>query len=719
MATVSDIEKTTPSGLNHIDALLDKGPDWNYLTPVGNTLQYTFSVTSGNETGQSGQEAFTLAQQLCVRGAFDYISRLTGIQFAETANGAAAQLHFANIDITDPIVTGLCSWTHSYTYTTDNQLVSYDANAYVYLDNVQWYAQNRDLSVGRDGYETLLHELGHALGLKHPFREADDPASTIVLPQSQDNTTNTLMSYTHIGGPRAAFSQYDVAALNWLYGGDGLGGALGVNSVTGARYITGTNGADTLMGTQFDDTLEGDGGNDMINGGNGTDTVVFRNARSTYTINQLPDGDLEVAGTTDGVDHLTSIEVLSFADGSFQRAQVGSDTTAPAAPTLKVAKNAAGYSLGNTPLVSGQAEANATVKLYKGDVLLGTTQADAKGLWTMTTIKLADGLNYSVFAKATDAAGNTSVASAVDTFNVDATAPVIPTAAVLAPDGNNQPLFSGAGEAGTVIHLIRAGDFIEIGRTTVGVDGKWVLDSAPLPNGKYDVSVVSADQADNATTAAARLSFTVASTANLAGGAANDQLRPGAGNSAVDGQGGIDTVNYQGPRSNFTVTKDVWGYSVVDKVGDNGHDSLINVERIHFGDDSWLALDVNGVAGQAYRMYQAAFDRTPDLAGLGYWISRMDNGAKLNQVAAEFINQPEFDALYGKNPSSADFINHLYNNVLHRAPDAAGFNYWMDSLDVQHATRDYVLGFFTESPENQALVIGSIQNGFAFAPWQG
>ena len=61
MATVNDITTTPTSGLNHIDALLDTGPDWNYLTPAGNTLYYTFSVASGNESGKSGQAAFTLA----------------------------------------------------------------------------------------------------------------------------------------------------------------------------------------------------------------------------------------------------------------------------------------------------------------------------------------------------------------------------------------------------------------------------------------------------------------------------------------------------------------------------------------------------------------------------------------------------------------------------------------------------------------------------------
>jgi hypothetical protein len=39
-----------------------------------------------------------------------------------------------------------------------------------------------------------------------------------------------------------------------------------------------------------------------------------------------------------------------------------------------------------------------------------------------------------------------------------------------------------------------------------------------------------------------------------------------------------------------------------------------------------VALDVDGAAGQAYRLYQAAFDRAPDKNGLGYWINGWIDG---------------------------------------------------------------------------------------------
>jgi serralysin len=710
MATVTDLNTTPLSGLTHIDALLDVGPDWNYLTPVGNTLLFTFSISTGTESGRTGLSAFSAAQQSAVNTALAELHAITGIDFVLTDNGDAAQIHFCNMDIKDSSsTTGLCSWQSSYSYSTGNTLVSYDADAYVYLDNNEWYAQNRDLVPGGYGYETLLHELGHALGLKHPF---DD---SINLPTTQDNTSNTLMSYTGAGGPYQHYNQYDVAALEWLYGGDGLRGALGVNSTTGARYIMGTNGNDSLHGTAFDDTLEGDGGSDIIDGGAGTDTVVFRGPRSNYTFTQLDNGGLLVAGptTTDGTDTLMNIEILKFSDGSFQRAQVA-DTTPPLAPTLSVTRNAAGYAPGATPLVTGSAEAGSTVKVYSGDVIIGTTQVDATGIWSLTTKPFADGLNYKIYATATDAAGNTSTASAALSFNIDAHAPTIPLASLLFAAGSNQPSFSGTGEAGTIIQLVNVINATEIGRTTVHADGSWQYDAPALPNSSYSVVAVSVDVADNATSAAGKMDFTINSKLNFDGSAGADRFTPGAGNNAVDGKGGLDVVAYGGARAGFTVAKDVFGYAVTDTNGLLGHDTLVNVERVQFS-DTWLALDIDGAAGKVYRMYQAAFDRTPDARGYAYWLDAMDHGYTLNQVTGFVLADKEATALYMADPSDQYFITQLYHHVLHREPEGAGYAWWLDN--VQKASRADVLAMFSESPENQAQVIGTIQNGIEYHPW--
>lgn len=709
MATVSDLNNTTLSGLNHIDALLDVGPDWNYFTPVGNTLFYTFSITSGNEKDRTGQEAFTLAQQNWVRTALNELQAITGVRFAETTSGDAAQLHFCNIDITDNSnTTGLCSWQSSYSYTTDNQLVSYDADAYIYLDNKEWYAQNRDLTPGGWGYETLLHELGHAMGLKHPF---DD---TIHLSSSQDMTSNTLMSYTDAGGPYMHYNQYDLAALNWIYGADGLRGALGINSATGARYITGTNGADTLTGTAFDDTLEGDGGNDTINGGNGTDTVVFRGARSSYNISQADSSTLLVSGgSLDGTDTLTSIEILKFTDGSYQRAQLAGLP----APTFTLTKNANGFVAGSIPFVTGSAAAGSTVSFYSGTKLVGSTQVDSTGIFSLALDPFNDGNGYTIYATATDTAGHTSEPSESVSFNVDSHAPPVPTGRFLLAEGGNQPVFEGGADGLTVIQLVNVNNATEIGRTKANSGGGWHIDSGPLPNGEYSVAVVSLDMADNATSSAQRMTFTIDSKLNFTGDALANSFTPGEGNNAIDGKDGIDKAVYNAPRANFKVTKDVLGYAVVDTKGANGHDTLLNVERIQFSDNKWLALDIDGSAGQVYRLYQAAFDRVPDAGGYAFWLNAMDKGFTLKQISEYVLTAKEAVDMYMVDPSNQYFITQLYHHVLHREPEGSGYQWWLDNMEK--VSRAEVLALFSESPENQAQVIGSIQNGIEFTPVQG
>jgi len=199
---------------------------------------------------------------------------------------------------------------------------------------------------------------------------------------------------------------------------------------------------------------------------------------------------------------------------------------------------------------------------------------------------------------------------------------------------------------------------------------------------------------------------------DLIGRGGNDTLDGGAGNDTLDGGAGIDTAVYAGVRSNFTVTKTTNGYTVADKTGSEGTDTLTNIERLKFS-DGMLAFDVDAgaVAGQAYRVYKAAFNRIPDNDGLKYWIGVMDAGATAKQVANGFIASAEFSSLYGTTPSHAVLVTKFYQNVLGRQPEADGYNYWLGLLDAGLALPNDVLAAFSESPENQVKVVGLIQDG--------
>lgn len=201
-------------------------------------------------------------------------------------------------------------------------------------------------------------------------------------------------------------------------------------------------------------------------------------------------------------------------------------------------------------------------------------------------------------------------------------------------------------------------------------------------------------------------------------GAGNDIITGGDGDDGLTGGDGLDTATYAGKKSDYALTTNGNDFMVQDKIGHDGTDTLSQVERLQFSDGA-IALDIHGVSGQAFRLYQAAFDRKPDLEGLGYWIEDMDKGSSLTTVAAGFFQSPEFQTLYGSNPSIVTLITNFYANVLHRAPDQAGFDYWENQLNKGEITQAAALASFCESTENQAQVIGTIQNGIDYLPWLG
>jgi hypothetical protein len=207
----------------------------------------------------------------------------------------------------------------------------------------------------------------------------------------------------------------------------------------------------------------------------------------------------------------------------------------------------------------------------------------------------------------------------------------------------------------------------------------------------------------------------VPAAASVVGTAGNNVLAASAGGGLLDGKEGIDTVVFGSQRASYALSNDGANTSLYDFL--NGSTTkLANVERLQFSDQN-VALDINGNAGESYRLYQAAFNRTPDKVGLGYWINSMDHGHTLMEVAASFINSAEFAEKYGANPSDAQYVQALYQNVLHRAPDAGGYDFWLHALQI--APRAEVLVNFSESPENQTQVIGAIANGIGYTPWVG
>lgn len=204
----------------------------------------------------------------------------------------------------------------------------------------------------------------------------------------------------------------------------------------------------------------------------------------------------------------------------------------------------------------------------------------------------------------------------------------------------------------------------------------------------------------------------------IAAGAGNDLIVIGMGSDKIDGGAGFDTVILSRKPDQCISTKTDSGYTLAVQYGDSQITELLNnVERVKLGGNS-IAFDINENAGQAYRIYQAAFDRKPDSSGLGFWINALDNGVPLKSVADGFLGSVEFQSIYGSSSTNSSFVAALYNNVLHRGGEQAGVEFWTGVLDAG-ASRADVLAGFSESAENKAGVLGSIKDGIHYTDYLG
>ena len=200
----------------------------------------------------------------------------------------------------------------------------------------------------------------------------------------------------------------------------------------------------------------------------------------------------------------------------------------------------------------------------------------------------------------------------------------------------------------------------------------------------------------------------------ILGNEQSNTLNGGQGDDYLDGSQGIDIAVFSGNAAEYTIET---GENSTFLTGPDGYDQVVNIERFSF-DDGYRAIDHSGSGGQAYRLYQAAFDRTPDAAGVGFWMSKIDNGMSLEEAGSRFIDSDEFRSLYGSDATDYEFLEALYANVLDRAPDGDGFDWWLGQLDTNpDKTREKVLADFSESAENVANVYENIATGFAYDLW--
>ncbi len=211
-------------------------------------LTYSFlsSVPSGQES-MTGFQTMTEEQKAAVRSAFDYYGKLIDVSFDET-DGGAGNINF-----------GTNNQASSAGYATPPNTGSDKDKSYLFLANNQWTNAGVQLQEGGYGWETILHEIGHTLGLKHAgnYNAGGGGSPGPYLSKDTDNRQYSIMSYNNNKvstgvNPKTAML-YDIAALQYLYGVNDTASTAEDGSFT---FANGQSYLETLWSTSGTDSID-------------------------------------------------------------------------------------------------------------------------------------------------------------------------------------------------------------------------------------------------------------------------------------------------------------------------------------------------------------------------------------------------------------------------------------------------------------------------------
>lgn len=276
-STSSPVSHVPAWDFNYVDSLLS-GLKWGGAVGTGATVTYSFPWTSATNATYSGVDggaysklnepagtqhyglnAVQQAAAIAALGAWSSVANITTARIQESST-AVGDIRLAWTSATETVSDGSEAWGWAYSPNS-----TYPSGGDIWLSTKESAATDSNWSVGSYNYMSLIHEMGHALGLKHPFEDG-----TVVDPDFA-NRLYSVMNYDS-----AVFSQFvtvtatptghaysvrevvpdtpmlfDIAAMQYMYGAN-------------MSYHTGDDTYTFDPSTPFLRTIWDAGGNDTI-----------------------------------------------------------------------------------------------------------------------------------------------------------------------------------------------------------------------------------------------------------------------------------------------------------------------------------------------------------------------------------------------------------------------------------------------------------------------
>jgi serralysin len=625
----------SPTGDSYTDGVLG-GTKWAVATLTFSFPSSAAFYGSGYGYGEptNNFQAFNPVQQAAVRSVLLSYASVMNVKFTEMAETSTqhADLRFGESD------TPGTAWAYYPSTTAVGGDAWFNSSSHSY-DNPQ---------LGNYAWHTLIHETGHAMGLKHPHEASGNFGP---MPTDRDSLEYSVMSYhSYVGATQPYYTNenwsypqslmmYDIAALQVQYGADYTTNA--GNSVyrwnpqTGEMFIDGAGqgapGGNRVFLTIWD--------------GGGVDTYDFSNYATNLKVSLQP-GEW----TTVSSAQLANLGNGHFAAGNIANALLYQNNPA------SLIENVIG-GLGNDTIY-GNAADNSFTGGHGNDVLDGGTGTNTAvysgnssaysivntgyGTWTVTDNRggSPDGtdslknIRYLKFNDVIIDLGPTQVlitgTSAADTIDATHT-----PAGQQLPTNSNDVIY-GVGGNDTISGL-GGGDYIDGG---AGTDTVTYATSAA----GVTVGLVTAAPGAPGGFGGDAQADTLVNIENLIGSNFDDTLEGNAGNNKLVGGLGIDTVSYAhaasganglGVTVSLAVTK-------AQNTVTAGKDTLIGFENLigsEFNDT------LTGSSGNNVLTGLGGNDRLDGGKGADRMIGGMGNDTYIVDTLGDLVDETEGDGI--------------------------------------------------------------------------